>query len=244
MTFVGFGPKALPFLKALKFHQSRDWFEANRETYESAVKGPMGDLVEDVAQRLRQAKIPIKGDRKSSLFRIHRDVRFSANKDPYKTNSGIVLSRSGNKNDPGLLYFHLSPEECFFAAGFYQPEPDKVARLRGAAARAPKAFKAMMARLKKAGLDLSAEDSLKRAARGFEAIQDPEIAAATRLKSMICLRPVPEAAIASPTLADDFCAFAADALPLLKWGWAALADERTNPGGVYDGSRGRVRSPC
>ncbi len=84
----------------------------------------------------------------------------------------------------------------------------------------------MAAKLKKAGLALSAEDSLKRAPRGFEAIQDPEIAAATRLKSMICLRPVGEAAIASPALADDFCAFAADALPLLKWGWDALADAR------------------
>ncbi len=226
MTFAGFGPNALPFFKALKFHQSREWFEANRETYESAVKGPMGDLVEDVAERLIQAKIPIKGDRKSSLFRIHRDVRFSANKDPYKTNSGVVLSRSGNKNDPGLLYFHLSPEGCFFAAGFYAPDPVKLARLRTAATRSPKGFKAMAAKLKKTGLALSIEDSLKRAPRGFEAIQDPEIAAATRLKSMICLRPVEEAAIASPALADDFCAFAADALPLLKWGWEALVDSR------------------
>ena len=226
MTFTGFGPKALPFFKALKFHQSREWFEANRETYESAVKGPMGDLVEEVAERLRKAKVPIQGNRKSSLFRIHRDVRFSANKDPYKTKSGALLSRSGNKNDPGLLYFHLSPEECFFAAGFYLPNPDRLARLRAGAARAPKAFKAMTAKLQKAGLALSADDSLKRAPRGFEAIDDPEIAAATRLKSMICQRPVAEAAIASPALAGDFCAFAADALPLLKWGWDALADAR------------------
>jgi uncharacterized protein (TIGR02453 family) len=229
MTFGGFGPKALPFFKALAFHQSREWFEANRETYESAIKGPMGDLAEDVAERLRKAKIPIKGDRKSSLFRIHRDVRFSANKDPYKTNSGVVLTRSGGKNDPGLLYFHLSPEECFFAAGFYLPESDKLGRLRAAAARNPKAFKAMTAKLKKAGLILSAEDSLKRAPRGFEAIDDPQIAAATRLKSMVCLRPVSEAAIASPALVDEFCAFAGDALPLLKWGWDAVVDSRSRP---------------
>jgi uncharacterized protein (TIGR02453 family) len=226
MAFAGFGPKALPFFKALKFHQSREWFEANRETYESAVKGPMGDLVEDVAERLRQAKITIRGDRKSSMFRIHRDVRFAANKDPYKTHAGALLTRSGTKNDPGLLYFHLSPEECFFAAAFYQPESDKLGRLRAAAARAPKPFKAMTAKLKKTGLSLSAEDSLKRAPRGFEAIEDPEIAAAARLKSMVCLRPVPETAIGSPGLADDFCAFARDALPLLKWGWDALADAR------------------
>src|SRR5271156_3492599 len=143
MRFQGFGPKALPFFKALAFHQSREWFEANRETYERAIKKPLGDLVEDVAERLANAKIPIKGDRKLSVFRIHRDVRFSTNKDPYKTNAGVALTRSGAKSDPGVLYFPLSPEECFFAAGFYLPEPDRLGRLRGAAARAPKAFKAI-----------------------------------------------------------------------------------------------------
>jgi len=226
MAFAGFGPKALPFFKALAFHQSREWFEANRETYESAIRGPMGDLVEDVAERLRKAKIPIKGDRKSSLFRIHRDVRFSANKEPYKTHCGAVLTRSGAKNDAGLLYFHLSPEECFFAAGFHLPQPDQLGRLRAAAARNPKAFKAMTAKLKKAGLSLSAEDSLKRAPRGFEQIEDSEIAAAVRLKSLVCMRPISEATIASPALTDGFCAFARDALPLLEWGWDALADRR------------------
>ena len=225
MAFAGFGPKALPFFKALAFHQSREWFEANRDTYESAVKGPIGDFVEDVAERLRQAKIPIKGDRKSSLFRIHRDVRFSANKDPYKTHAGVVLTRSGNKTDPGLLYFHLSPEECFFAAGFHRPIRSAcTVAWRGRANSL--GVKAMTAKLKKAGLSLSAEDSLKRAPRGFEAIDDPEIAVAMRLKSMVCLRPVAEAAVASPALVDDFCAFAADALPLLKWGWDAIVDSR------------------
>jgi uncharacterized protein (TIGR02453 family) len=226
MTFQGFGPEALPFFKALKFHQSREWFEANRATYERAIRGPMGDLVEDVSGRLAKAKIPIKGDRKSSVLRIHRDVRFSANKDPYKTNAGVALTRSGAKSDPGVLYFHLSPEECFFAAGFHLPEPGQLARLRGSAARAPKAFKAMTAKLRKVALAFSEEGSLKRAPRGFEAIDDAEIAAAIRLKSLICLRPVAVRAIKSPELAGDFCAFARDALPLLAWGWDALADSR------------------
>jgi uncharacterized protein (TIGR02453 family) len=225
-TFAGFGPNALPFFRALAFHQSREWFEANRDTYESAIRGPMGDFVEEVAERLRKAKVPITGDRKSALFRIHRDVRFSAIKDPYKTNSGAVMTRSGGKNDPGLLYFHLSPEDCFFAAGFYQPDSDQLARLRAAAVRSPRAFKAVTARLREAGLALSTEYSLKRAPRGFESVDDREIAAAIRLKSLICLRPIPETALASPALADDFCAFAADALPLLKWGWDAVADSR------------------
>jgi uncharacterized protein (TIGR02453 family) len=227
MAFQGFGPQALPFFKALAFHQTREWFEENRATYEACVKGPMGDFVEDAAVRLATAKIPIKGDRKSSLFRIHRDVRFARNKDPYKTNAGVVLTRTGSKNEPGLLYFHLSPEECFFAAGFHQPEPAALGKLREAAARSPKAFKSLISKLGKAGLVLSEEDALKRTPRGFEGVDDPDILMAARRRHFLCVRPVSEEEIREPALVDSFCAFARDALPLLAWGWDALAEART-----------------
>jgi uncharacterized protein (TIGR02453 family) len=226
MPFEGFGAQALPFFKALAFHQTKEWFEENRETYESCVEGPMGDLVEETAMLLAKAKIPIKGDRKTSLFRIHRDVRFSRNKDPYKTNAGAAMTRTGSKNDPGVLYFHLSPEECFFAAGFHQPDPPALAKLRDAAARSPKAYKQMVVKLGNAGLALSDQDALKRAPRGFEAVDDPAILLAARQRHFICMRPVAENEIDKPTLADSFLAFASDSLPLLEWGWDALTDSR------------------
>ncbi len=226
MSFAGFGPEALPFFKALAFHQTKEWFEANRAIYEANVRKPMGDLVEEAAARLAESKIPIKGDRKNSLFRIHRDVRFANNKDPYKTNAGLAMTRSGSKNDPGVLYFHLSPEECFFAAGFYQLDPPRLAKLREAAARAPKVYKRMLAKLRKDGLALSDEDALKRAPRGFEAVEDPEILFAARQRHFICVRPVAEAEIREPALVSSFCQFAAEALPLLEWGWNALTETR------------------
>jgi uncharacterized protein (TIGR02453 family) len=153
-------------------------------------------------------------------------VRFSKNKDPYKTNAGVALTRTGSKREQGVLYFHLSPEESYFAAGFHMPDPHALARLRAAAVRAPKPFKQLTAKLAHAGLELSHEDALKRPPRGLAEIDDPEIAAAARLKNFICLRPVSEVQIRKPALVDDFCAFAADSLPLLKWGWDALADSR------------------
>jgi uncharacterized protein (TIGR02453 family) len=226
MTFQGFGPEAQRFFKALSFHQTREWFEENREVYDASVKAPMGELVEETVERLARAGIPIKGDRKSSLFRIHRDVRFSKNKDPYKTNAGVLLTRTGAKSDSGVLYFHLSPEECFFAAGFHMPEPHELARLREAAVRAPKAFKMMTATLASSGLALSDEDALKRAPRGTEGVDDPEIALAARLKNFISMRPVSDAQIRKPALVNDFCTFASDSLPLLQWGWDALTNSR------------------
>ena len=112
-----------------------------------------------------------------------------------------------------------------------------------AAPRAPKAaFRAMTARLKKAGLNLSAEDSLKRAPRGFEAIEDPEVAAATRLKlRSVCARSLRGGDLASPALADDFCAFAADALPLLKWGLGRACRFALGPARPLDGRKGAAR---
>jgi len=227
MPFSGFGPAALPFLKALAFHQSKEWFEANRSTYESDLKTPMGDLVEDLTAAFAKAKIPLKGDRKSSLFRIHRDVRFSKNKDPYKTNVGAVMTRiGGSKNEPGLFYVHLAVEGCFTACGFYDPAPETLAKLRGAMARAPKGWKQTLAKLDKAGLAPSQDYALKRNPRGFEGVEDEDILAALRFKSIVVTRPLPEARIAKAVLVDDLVGFARDALPLLNWGWAAIADTR------------------
>jgi uncharacterized protein (TIGR02453 family) len=227
MPFSGFGSDALPFLKALAFHQSKEWFDANRAAYESDLKTPMGDLVEDLTAAFAKAKIPLKGDRKSSLFRIHRDVRFSKNKDPYKTNVGAVMTRiGGSKNEPGLFYVHIAVEGCFTAAGFYDPEPETLARLRAAMARAPQAWKRTLAKLDKAGLAPSQDYALKRNPRGFEEVADEEILAGLRLKSIVVTRPLTEARIAKPALVEDLVGFARDALPLLNWGWDAIADMR------------------
>jgi len=227
MPFAGFGPNALPFLKALAFHQTREWFEANKGTYESDIKAPMGDLVEDLSAAFAKAKIPLKGDRKSALFRIHRDVRFSKNKSPYKTNVGAVMTRAGAKNEPGLFYMHVALDGCLTAAGFYDPAPETLARLRGAMARAPKGWKQTLAKLAKNGLAPSAEYALKRNPRGFEEIADEAIAAGLRLKSIVVTRAVPDKRLPEPGLVDDLVAFAKDALPLLSWGWDAIADARS-----------------
>jgi len=226
MPFQGFSPEAVPFLKALGFHQSKDWFEANRATYEGALREPMAALIEDLSAAFAKAKLPLKGDRKASMFRIHRDVRFSKDKSPYKTNAGCVLTRQGSKNEPGLLYFHVAPEGCFTAAGFYQLEPPQLANVRAAMARDPKAWKRMLAKLAKAELAPSDEYALTRLPRGYETVEDAQLAAGLKLKSIVCVRPIAEARLAKPALIDELVAFAKDALPLLEWGWGAVVEER------------------
>ena len=226
MSFKGFGPQALPFFKALGFHQTKEWFDENRATYESEVKGPFGDLIEDLAVAFAKARIPLKGDRKASLFRLNRDIRFSKDKSPYKTHAGAVLTRGGAKNDKGLFYIHVAPDGCFVAAGFYHPEPDDLARLRRAIARAPKDYEKVVKGLDKAGIGMRDGESLTRLPRGFETVSDPEVAAAVMKKSFIGSKPIDEARLSSPKLIDDLVAFGKQALPLLQWGWGAVVDER------------------
>lgn len=171
MSFKGFGPQALKFLTALGFHQNKAWFDENRAIYEGELKDPMGDLVEDLSAALAKAKIPLRGDRKKAVFRIHRDTRFSKDKSPYKTNAGFVLNSEGTKNTGGMLYVHVDPKRCFTAAGWYSPEPPTLTALRQAIVKSPKAYLAMEDALAAKKLSFSDEWSLKRLPKGTKTLQ-------------------------------------------------------------------------
>src|SRR5207244_7542973 len=86
--FGGFRPAAFRFLRDLARNNEKAWFEANRNVYEREVRDPMRLLVETLDAKLGSIAPEIVGDPTRSLFRIHRDVRFSKNKSPYKTNAG------------------------------------------------------------------------------------------------------------------------------------------------------------
>jgi uncharacterized protein (TIGR02453 family) len=220
--FTGFGPKALAFFEALSFHQSRAWFEENRGLYESDVLAPMAALIEELSERFAARRIPLKGDGRHSIFRIHRDVRFSKDKSPYKTHAGAVMTRSGNKKDQGLLYIHIDPAGCFTAAGFYMPEAAVLAALRRAILAHPNKAKALLARLDKGGLELGTFDQLTRIPRGFEALKGGPLDGLIRLKSLIVEEKLPERLVKSPKLADRIVDFTERARPLLEFGWQAL----------------------
>src|SRR5581483_9838330 len=126
--------------------------------------------------------------------------------------AGAVMTRSGRKDDPGLLYIHLSPESCFVAAGFHMPEPETLSRIRTHIKAKPKQFDLMVAALKRGKLALNEEDSLSRLPRGFEELKDTHYGAAVRLKSFIVEEPVSDAATRKASLVDTVAGFAARAM--------------------------------
>src|SRR3990172_8719669 len=98
MTFT---PATLRFLRELKRNNTRPWFEAHRAEYEAHVKGPMKELVEELDVRLARFAPEIVGDPRRSMFRIYRDVRFSADKSPYKTHAACWFFHRGGSRRVG-----------------------------------------------------------------------------------------------------------------------------------------------
>jgi uncharacterized protein (DUF2461 family) len=104
--FTGFSPAALRFLRGLAQRNEKPWFEAHRAEYEATVKAPLVALVEELDARLGAIAPEFVGDRKRSVFRIHRDVRFSKDKSPYKTHAAAWFFhrdvRAGAPRDAGV----------------------------------------------------------------------------------------------------------------------------------------------
>lgn len=121
----------LGFLKELKKNNTKEWFDTNRKKYEAA-KADFAALTNAVIHGLGK-KDPFVTSllAKDCTFRINRDVRFSKNKDPYKTNMGMYLSRGGKKSLFSGYYFHLEPGgNSFMGGGLYMPEPDVIKKVR------------------------------------------------------------------------------------------------------------------
>lgn len=194
----------------------------HKATFDLAVREPLASLVEALSERLRESGSPLRGDPRRSLFRIHRDTRFSRDKRPFKTNVGATLTRDGEKLSPGLLYIHIEPARSFLAAGFHRPDPPTMSRLRLSLVEQPTSWRTARDGLARAGLGLEPGEALSRVPRGFDGVVDETDKDILKLKSWIVRTPLDEAECADPSLVERILRFSEDALPLLNHGWAVL----------------------
>ncbi len=116
------------FLDKLKANNDRDWFQANKSTFEKAQKNAADFADELLAKMNKHDNIETESGKKS-LFRIYKDTRFSADKTPYKTHFGMRFSRATAQLRGGY-YFHLEPGNCFVGGGFFAPNPEDLKRIR------------------------------------------------------------------------------------------------------------------
>jgi uncharacterized protein (TIGR02453 family) len=170
-TTTYFSPATFTFLRDLAANNERAWFQENKARYERDVRDPatrfiidFGPQLAGISKRFRADPRPVGG----SLFRIHRDTRFSTDKRPYKTHAGVHFRHEQAKDAhaPGF-YVHLEPDQVFVGVGIWHPDGATLKKIRDAIARSPAAWRkavgddAFRARFALAG------DALKRPPAGY-----------------------------------------------------------------------------
>ena len=172
---VAFSEELIDFLVELSAHNEREWFNARKETYESVLREPALEYIRAVGGPLAEISPHIRAsDRKQggSLMRIYRDVRFSRDKSPYKTNVGIQFRHESGKDvhAPGY-YVHIALDDCFIGAGSYMPDRDALAAYRRAIDQHPRDWLAVRRITESEDWSLGGHgDSLKRPPRGYSAV--------------------------------------------------------------------------
>src|SRR5213083_3481201 len=172
-----FTPRALSFFRQLARHNEKPWFEAHRDEYETEVREPMRELIEDLDTRFAQFAPEIGGDPKRSMFRIYRDIRFSKDKSPYKTHAACWFhhrdadARVGGDAEGGGagFYVHIAPGSSFVGAGIWMPPRPILNRLRDAIAQDSKGFERIVrgSSFRRRYGSLDEDATLKRMPRGF-----------------------------------------------------------------------------
>ena len=161
----------LQFLKSIKKNNNKEWFEKNRPKYEIAKQ----EYLQFVTEVLDGIKLKDKSlqflEPKQCVFRIHRDARFSKNKEPYKTNFGASFSKGAKKIDTAGYYFHLEPGACFIGGGFWFPMAPELSKIRQEMDYCFKEFKGILNKknFKNTYGSINEKDKLVRPPKGYEA---------------------------------------------------------------------------
>jgi uncharacterized protein (TIGR02453 family) len=197
-------PSTIKFLKNLKKNNNKPWFDANRKLYEAA-KADFASFIQNVINLHGKSDITIKDLlAKDCMFRINRDIRFSKDKSPYKTNFGASINRAGKKAMSSAgYYFHLEPGSCFMGGGLYMPMPEDLKKVKQEIDYNYTEFKKLLATRKfktmYGDLDKSPEFLLSRVPKGYAA--DNPAQEYLRLKSFVATVIVPDTALTSKDLA-------------------------------------------
>jgi uncharacterized protein (TIGR02453 family) len=166
----------LTFLKDLKKHNNKEWFDHHRPDYEIA-KANFREFIEELIAGISKFDPAVKHlEAKNCVFRINRDVRFSANKLPYKNNMAATISPGGKKSFTAGYYLQLEPGTAYLAGGMWQPEPAYLSAIRQEIDYNPEEFKKIITAktFKNYFGGLSDEDKLKATPKGYDKIH-PQI---------------------------------------------------------------------
>lgn len=217
----------IKFLKDLKKNNNKPWFDAHRKQYEAAKENFISFIQTLIDKHgLKDATIK-EQEGKKCIFRINRDIRFSKNKAPYKSNMGASINRGGKKSMFAGYYFHFEPGASFVGGGVWQPMPPELKKIRQEIDYCYDEFKKLTGskKFKSVYGDLYKGDdvSLVRVPQGFEA--DNPAAEYLKLKSWIAMTELKDAELTSKDLVKKSLEAFAVLQPLVEFVNRTMADE-------------------
>ena len=167
-----FTPALFTFLRELRENNNREWFQANKARYEADVRDPLLRFIADFALPLHELSVHFVADPRpvgGSLFRIYRDVRFSKDKSPYKTQAAAHFRHERGKDvhAPGF-YLHLEPDDVFAGAGIWHPDTKSLTKIRDAIVANPAGWQRLTSDGEFRRRWQLGGDSLKRTPKGFD----------------------------------------------------------------------------
>ena len=209
--------ETVKFLKTLKKNNSKEWFDQNRKSYEQAKENYL-DFVGEVLGRMKKIDASLADlEPKQCVFRINRDVRFSKNKDPYKTNMGASFSKGGKKIQCAGYYFHLEPGASFIGGGFWMPMAPELNKIRQEIDYGAEAFYKIINKKKFKDIfgSLSESEKLSRPPKGYEA-DNPAIEL-LKLKSFVVMTTVKDSELTGKELASTVVDHFETMMPLVDF---------------------------
>ena len=225
MTQAHFTPELFEFLLELRTNNNREWFQANKGRYEQHVKEPLLQFIQDFEPSLHSVSTRFVADARAnggSMFRIYRDVRFSKDKSPYKTQAAVQFRHEAGKSAhaPGF-YLHLDPTEIFVGVGIWRPDSSSLAKIRNAIVVEPRQMGARRQGLLSFLSDFSiGGESLKRPPKGFD--PDHPYIEDLKRKDHIASVEFDAGDAISPDFLDDFADVCRQASPYMEFLTTAL----------------------
>ena len=216
-------PDLFRFFVDLKANNDRTWFKANQARFEESVREPLLAFVaafEEPLAAISPSMLAVAKKSGGSMFRIHRDTRFSKDKSPYKTWAGVQFRHEAGKDAHAPCYYlHLAPGDVFVGAGIWHPDGPALAAIRTRIDESPVDWKRARDAVLGAGWELEG-DALKRIPRGYDA--EHPLADDLRRKDFIAVYRLSEKDVVQDGFLERYTDLCREPLDLMKFLTAAL----------------------
>ncbi len=214
-----FTPALFAFLRDLESNNDRDWFNANKDRYLEQVQEPALEFIVDFGKQLAGISPHFTADARvqgGSLFRIYRDTRFSKDKTPYKTNTGVHFRHEAAKDVhvPGY-YIHLEPGACFAGVGLWRPESKVAYAIREKIDGDPSGWKRATRTKRFSDVWSLTGDSLTRPPKGYDA--DHPLIEDLKRKDFIASRKLTQGQVTANGFVEEFAGMCKTATPFMRF---------------------------